>query len=396
MNVYVRELVRALGRRGIGVDVFTRSQDEHVPHVLHDLGYGNRVVHVPSGPESPLPKDDLPSYLDEYVRWIQEFTLNKGLRYDIIHSHYWLSGEAAIELRQDWEVPFVQMFHTLGEMKNQIAQSDEEIASPLRLESERRLLREADRIIASTEAELAQFQQIIQQETDNVEIIEPGVDTSHFYPIPSDEAREFIEYREDKRILLFVGRIEPLKGLDSLLNALALLHRRGCDNLHLSVIGGEPDAEPKEITAEMERIKALTSELELGGHVTFLGRRNQDVLQYFYSAAEIVVMPSHYESFGMVALEAMACGTPVVASETGGLLFLVKDGETGLHVPTAAPEALADKLQYLLENEVELRRLGERAAKYARGFKWGNVADRMIEIYQDLKAEPERLQPAGQ
>jgi D-inositol-3-phosphate glycosyltransferase len=396
MNVYVRELVRSLGRRGVGVDVFTRSQNEHVPHVLHDLGYGNRVVHVPSGPEHPLPKDELPNYLTNYVSWIKDFTESKGLKYNVIHSHYWLSGEAAMSLREDWGSPFIQMFHTLGEMKNQVARSPDEVASPARLASERRLLGEADRIIASTEAELAQFRWLYRQDTDKVEIIEPGVDISHFYPIPADEAREFVNVRDDRRIILFVGRIEPLKGLDSLLNAIALLDRRGQDDLHLMVIGGEPDADPEEITVEMNRLQEMTRELRLVDQVTFLGKRDQDVLQYFYSAAEIVVMPSHYESFGLVALEAMACGTPVVASETGGLVYLVKDGETGLHVPTAEPQALADKLQHLLENEAELRRLGQQAAKYASGFEWGRVADRMINVYEELAQESVQAQSAGQ
>ena len=396
MNVYVRELVRSLGRRGVGADVFTRSQDEHVPHVLHDLGYGNRVVHVPSGPENPLPKDDLPKYLTDYVAWIKDFTESKNVQYDVIHSHYWLSGEAALTLREEWGAPFVQMFHTLGEMKNQVARTPDETASPARLDSERRLLGEADRIIASTEAELAQFRWLYRQETDNVEIIEPGVDIAHFYPIPADEAREFIQATDNRRIILFVGRIEPLKGLDSLLNAMALLFRHGRQDLQLMVIGGEPDADPDEITAEMNRLKGLTSELNLDSQVTFLGRRDQDILQYYYSAAEIVVMPSHYESFGLVALEAMACGTPVIASETGGLVFLVKDGETGLHVPTAAPQALADKLLHLLEDDAELRRLGEQAANYARGFQWGRVADRMIEVYEELAGESERALSVGQ
>ncbi len=396
MNVYVRELVRSLGRRGVGVDVFTRSQDEHVPHVLHDLGYGNRVVHVPCGPEHPLPKDELPNYLHDYVSWIEDFSQSKGLVYDVIHSHYWLSGEAAMSLKDAWGLPFIQMFHTLGEMKNQVARSPDEIASPARISSERRLLSEADRIIASTEAELAQFRWLYHQETEKVEIIEPGVDISHFYPIPADEAREFVEVTDDRRIILFVGRIEPLKGLDSLLSAIALLVQQGQHDLHLMVIGGEPDAQPEQITAEMDRLKGMVHKLQLDNQVTFLGRRDQDVLQYYYSAAEIVVMPSHYESFGLVALEAMACGTPVVASETGGLVFLVKDGETGLHVPTAAPQALADKLQYLLENDAELRRLGQQAAKYASGFGWGKVADRIIDVYEDLAQNTVQAQSAGQ
>src|SRR5258706_15209856 len=150
MNVYVRDLTQELGRLGIHVDVFTRSQDEHVPHVLHDLGYGNRVVHIPAGPEKPSPKEQLPDYIPEFVQGIKKFAAEKGLCYDIIHSHYWMSGLAAEMLAEDWQIPIVHMFHTLGEMKNRVAQSDEERESDYRLESERRVLATADRIIAAT------------------------------------------------------------------------------------------------------------------------------------------------------------------------------------------------------------------------------------------------------
>ncbi len=152
MNVYVRDLARELGRRGIGVDVFTRSQDEHVPHVLHDLGYGNRVVHIPAGPETPIAKDELHRHLPEFVQGVQRFAAGRGLAYDLIHSHYWLSGLASLDLRREWGVPLVHMFHTLGEMKNRVARSRGEQASPLRIETESRLLREADRIVAATQA----------------------------------------------------------------------------------------------------------------------------------------------------------------------------------------------------------------------------------------------------
>ncbi len=391
MNVYVRELVRALGRVGIGADVFTRSQDEHVPHVLHHLGYGNRIVHVPAGPELPLPREGLIDFLPAYTSWIQAFAERKRLHYSIIHSHYWLSGLAALELRKAWGKPIIQMFHTLGEMKNRVARSEAERASAERLDAERRLMIEADRVIASTEAEMAQFRFLYRIATDHIEIIQPGVDTARFYPIPSDEAKEFAGVDDGRRAILFVGRIEPLKGLDSLLEALARLKARGAVERHrlcLMIIGGEPDASDEQISAEMRRLKGMSRSLHVDDLVTFLGRRDQDTLQYFYSAAEIVVMPSHYESFGLVALEAMACGTPVVASETGGLAFLVKDGETGFHVPAGDPEALAVRLEQLLDDHELLRRLGAQAAEYATGFSWTEVADRVIDLYQTLIGQP--------
>ncbi len=387
MNVYVRDLARELGRRGVGVDVYTRSQDEHVPHVLHDLGYGNRIVHVPAGPETPLAKDRWIDHLPEFVQGVHRFADSRSIAYDLIHSHYWLSGLAGIELRQAWGPPLIHMFHTLGEMKNRVARSNDEQASSLRIESERHLLQSADRVVASTQAELVQFQWLYRVDTSRVVIIPPGVDTVHFYPIRADEAKEFVGIGCGDKLLLYVGRIEPLKGIDTLLESMALLQRQGFLSEHkvcLAVIGGDPELEPADLTAEMARLQDLRARLGLETLVTFLGKRDQDTLQYYYSAAEAVIVPSHYESFGLVALEAMACGTPVVASETGGLVFLVRDGETGFHVPVGDSAALADRLEMLIRDEALRTRLGRQAVEHARTYAWPLVADRVVELYQTL------------
>jgi len=387
MNVYVRDLARELGRRGIGVDVYTRSQDEHVPHVLHDLGYGNRIVHVPAGPETPMPKERLQDYLGQFVSGILDFASSRGLRYDVIHSHYWLSGLAGLELRREWGPPLIQMFHTLGEMKNRVARTADEVSPPGRIEAERRLLREADRVVASTQAELAQFQWLYQVDTSRVVVIPPGVDTGRFYRIHPDEAKEFIGIPCGDRLILFVGRIEPLKGIDTLLEAMAILQRQDritSRSLCLAVVGGDPEASPVQMTQEMKRLQDLREKLGLDQLVTFLGRRDQDSLPYYYSAAEAVVVPSHYESFGLVALEAMACGAPVVASETGGLVFLVRDGETGFHVPVGDAPALAEKIGLIIR-DAELRaRLGEQAVAYAQKFAWPIIAEQIVELYRSL------------
>jgi D-inositol-3-phosphate glycosyltransferase len=392
MNVYVRELTRQLGRAGVHVDVFTRSQDEHVPHVLHDLGYGNRVVHVPSGPEVPLPKRELVDHLPEFVSGIQEFAANKGLQYDLIHSHYWLSGIAAKDLKAAWGVPVVQMFHTLGLMKQRVARDPGEMEGEYRIQGEQEVLRIADRIVAATPAELAQLQWLYRADTSKVEIVPPGVDISHFYPIPQDEAKEFIGLQPCDQLLLFVGRIEPLKGIDNLIEAIAILRRQGLI-VCLSVIGGDPDqvvvshdgAETKRSVevnmSEMKRLQDLRARYGMEDLVAFLGRRSQDTLPYYYSAAEAVVVPSHYESFGMVALEAMACGTPVVASQVGGLAYLVQDGETGYTVPADDPQALADALNRLLMDPDMRRRMGRQAAEFAKEYAWSKIAARIVKIY---------------
>jgi len=395
MNVYVRDLTVEMGRMGIHVDVFTRSQDEHVPHVLHDLGFGNRVVHVPAGPEVPLPKRELAEHIPQFVEGVKQFAAEKGIHYDLVHSHYWMSGLAAEALSDAWAgTPIIQMFHTLGEMKNRVARSAAEREGAYRLDGERHVLARADRVIAATPAEQAQLEWLYKADVRKVVVIPPGVDVCHFYPIPVDEARQFIGLAPDARMILFVGRVEPLKGLDTLVEAVACLWVKDlAEPVHLAIIGGDPEAAPEEMTAEMARVQQLCDDLCVGKMVVFLGKRGQDTLPYYYSAAEVVVMPSHYESFGMVALEAMACGTPVIASQVGGLAFLVQDGVTGYHVPNGDHAALCEKLNALL-GDAELRRsLGQNAAEYAQKYAWGKVARKIVEVYKELQSTADISEP---
>ena len=386
MNVYVRDLTRELGRMGIHVDVFTRSQDEHVPHVVHELGFGNRVVHVPSGPETPKAKSELANYIPDFVEGIKQFAIEKGIHYDVIHSHYWMSGLAAEALSDAWGgTPIVHMFHTLGEMKNRVARSESERAGVDRLKGERQVLRRADRIIAATIAEITQLRFLYRAESRKLVIVPPGVDTSHFYPIPADEAKQYLGLKPENRMVLFVGRIEPLKGLDTLIQAMSCLDLREIHRpVHLAIIGGEPDVIPEDMTEEMTRLQKLCDDLCMGGMVVFLGKRGQDTLPYYYSAAEVVVMPSLYESFGMVALEAMACGTPVIASEVGGLGYLVQNDVTGYTIPDSDPAELCEKLASLLGDANLRESMGQRAAEYALDYAWEKIAARIVEVYIGL------------
>jgi D-inositol-3-phosphate glycosyltransferase len=387
MNVYVRELTRHLGQACVHVDVFTRSQDEHVPHVLHDLGYGNRVVHVPAGPEVPLPKPQLADYLPQFVEGITRFSAEKGIHYDLVHSHYWMSGMAGKALKTRWQVPMVHMFHTLGQMKNRIARRPEEMEGEYRIAGEQEVLQVADRIIAATPAEQSQLEFLYHASSRKLTIIPPGVDTSHFYPIPADEARAAIGLSPENRMILYVGRIEPLKGVETLIRAMSLLRQQHLLSEvphHLAIVGGDPDADPLQMNAEMARLQKLCRDLGNCDTIIFLGKRGQETLPYYYSAAEMVVVPSHYESFGMVALEAMACGVPVVASQVGGLAFLVQDGETGFVVPDGEPEALAERLGRLIQDPELRRRLGQQAAAYAQDYAWGNITRRVISVYKSL------------
>jgi D-inositol-3-phosphate glycosyltransferase len=385
MNVYVRELTRQLGQMGVHVDVFTRSQDDHVPHVLHELGYGNRVVHVPAGPETPLPKQELANYIPQFVEGIKEFACEKGIRYDILHSHYWMSGLAAASLSDLWAgAPILHMFHTLGEMKNRIARTEAEREGGYRIEGEKQVLRRANRVVVATLAEATQLRFLYKADASKLVVIPPGVDVSHFYPIPSDEAKMYVGLKPDARMVLFVGRIEPLKGLDTLIHAMACLELKEEKPVHLAIIGGDPAVSREEMTAEMARLQTLCDDLGLDKSVVFLGKRDQDKLPYYYSAAEVLVMPSHYESFGMVALEAMACGTPVIASEVGGLAYLVRDGETGFTIPDREPEKLCEKISWLLNDHELHAKMSQRAVEYAQDYAWEKIAKQIVGVYEEL------------
>lgn len=387
MNVYVRELTRFLGRENIRVDVFTRSTNEQIPSVSHGLGYYNRVVHIPAGPEIYLTKEKLTDYIEAFARGIMDFSERKDVHYDLIHAHYWMSGKAGAILKERWQVPMLQMFHTLGLMKQRIGQTPEEKEGDYRIKGERFVMDVANRIIAATEAERLQLEMLYGIGHDQVTIIPPGVNTHHFYPIPQDEAKEAIGIPVNDRMALFVGRIEPLKGVDTLIRAMAIV-KKTCKTFrcphYLVIIGGDPDEDKETMSAEMQRLQNLCQDLGLDEIVLFLGKRGQDTLPYYYSAAEVVVMPSRYESFGMVALEAMACGTPVIASRVGGLAYLVKDGETGYFVPSQDADALAEKLRLLFIDHELRARLGAQAAAYARDFNWELITSQMLGVYRDL------------
>lgn len=388
MNVYVRDLSMEFSRRGIAVDVFTRSQNPHLPHVMHEIGPNGRVIHIPTGPEEPYDKNKVFDYLPEFVNGVKQFARSEGIQYDIIHSHYWLSGWAARELRAEWGAPIVQMFHTLGKMKNAVAASPAEMETARRIETEAEIVRDVDRLVAATITEKDQLVRLYGADPHKISIVPPGVDIMHFHPMPRRLAQQKIGLDSHDWMILFVGRIEPLKGVDTLIRAMALLAHEcptWVSRLSLAIIGGDPNANEN---AEMERLKAMHAQLNLGDLVVFLGAKDQNTLQYYYNAAEAVVMPSHYESFGMVALEAMACGTPVIASDVGGLSHLVRDGETGFHVPSGNHLTLASTLARLLQDDALRRRLGEQATYWAQNYSWVKIGDRVLDAYRHALARP--------
>lgn len=391
MNVYVRDFSRELGRQGILVDVFTRSQDDCQPMVKHDLGFGGRVIHIPAGPEKPIPLAEVGHYLDQFAAGVLAFARAEGIHYDLIHSHYWLSGLVAEKLKPAWgNAPIVQMFHTLGHMKNQIALNAAEEAPPARLDGETHVIHQvADILIAATPAEEEQLVTLYEADRQKIVIIPPGVDLERFQPIDKKTAKQRVGIPCGDANILFAGRIEPLKGVDTMLRAMAIIQERcptAVENCCMAIVGGDPWAD--DLDDEMARLQELRDDLDIHDLVVFLGAKDQDILPNYYAAAEMVVMPSHYESFGMVALEAMAMGTPVIASEVGGLAHLVKHGQTGYHVPSRDPEALAARIFELLTNPKCREFMGGNAREYAKQYAWPIIVQQMRQAYEALVHTP--------
>ncbi|MCD6519618.1 MAG: glycosyltransferase [Anaerolineae bacterium] len=387
MNVYVRELSRQLCKRGWQVDCFTRLQDPSQPRIELRIP-GCRVIHIPAGPAEHIDRRKLFPFLPEFVQGVRDFAASEGVSYDLLHSHYWLSGWVARELQREWQVPVVHMFHTLGRMKDLVADKPSDREASNRAEVEQEIMDFADRIVAATPLDRQQMLDLYQVDEAKIVVIPCGVDLELFRPIDPQVARRELGLPDGQRLLLFVGRLDPVKGLNVLLEAMCELTRRmkpcRAQDLCLAVIGGDKESHLEALMNDLECLQDIRHRLGLEDLVVFVGSRSQEVLPYYYSAAEICVMPSLYESFGMVALEAMACGTPVIASRVGGLTFTVRDGETGFLVPEKDPKALAEKLYLVLTNDCLRRRLGHRAVEVARGYDWSIVADDIEALYAEL------------
>lgn len=384
MNVYVRELARELGSRGIPVDIFTRSQQRATPTV-EPLSCGVRVINLHTGPAVPYDKNRVLTYLPEFVSRVRCFADGEDLSYDVIHSHYWLSGEAALRLRRSWGAPVLHMFHTLGAMKNRVARSQEETETGQRIAIERRLMHEVDALVAATPLDRAQMVWNYGADPERIRVVPCGVDLRRFQPRPQAAARARLGLPLTERLLLCVGRMEPLKGMDALIRALPLVSADGVPTRVL-LIGGEPEGRPVAWNAEQRRLDALRRQIGVAGQVSFLGAQPQERLADYYAAADVVAVPSHYESFGMVALEALASGALLVAANAGGLALTVEDGRSGLLFPPDDHAALAAQITHALGTPARAAAMRAAARARAEEFGWHLIARRISALYAELLA----------
>ncbi len=374
MNVYVRELARELGKHGLIVDIFTRWTDPTTPRIL-PLSEHVRVIHIKAGPIARLHKNDLFQHIPEFVRRVQQFADCEQHSYNVIHSHYWLSGVAGMQLAQAWDIPHMTMFHTLARLKQQARPEEQETA--LRIEYEGRIISSVDQIAVATPHERDQIARIYGVSRARMTIVPCGVDLRHFHPQNRQQARAALGLN-GKPTLLFVGRPDPLKGGDLLIQAAGLLQQPA----DVVMIGGNLEDDP-----ELERLREAARAQGLADAVRFVGAVPQEELPRYYSAADLMVVPSYYESFGLVAVEALACGTPVIATKVGGLQYIVQDGENGFLVPWRCAGFFAEKIDEALGDETLLDGMRGNARASVLRYSWRAVAEQIRQVYDALTVE---------
>ena len=389
MNVYVREFSSALARAGVECDVFTRASSDDLAAVM-DIEPGFRLHHIAAGPPAPLPKEALIDVVDEFADGVLKSMTTPGIRgggeelpYDAVHANYWLSGIAGHTIKHQLDLPLVSTFHTLDRVKAEDSPEEVEAHSRhIRAEAEASIIRCSDTVLASCSVEAAQITELYGADPSRIRIVAPGVDHAFFGPGDRAQARRALGLPAKGPLLLFVGRIQPLKGAAVAVATLATVLQDDPD-AHLVVVGGPSGPRGDE---EVARIDALVDGLGLRDRVLFVPPRPHELLSTFYRAADVCLVPSRSESFGLVALEAAACGTPVVASDVGGLRSLVDHGRTGYLVEEPDPEAYAGWVRQILAEPLLAERLSTGSVLRARRYTWARAANLLVDIYADLTA----------
>lgn len=381
-NVYVRQVGEALARLGWQVDMFTRKANSNDATIVQHSDHC-RTIRLTAGPEEFIPRDRLFEYMPEFVEAFQKYQAK--YHYPLIHTNYWMSAWVGLEVQKTHNVQLVHTYHSLGYVKYQAVEPP--AIAQTRLQVEKEILEKAHRIVATSPQEEMDLRSLVSP-LGQIDIIPCGTDLNKFHTLPRAEARTKLGFKPTDEVVLYVGRFDQRKGIETLVRACALIKQNAGNesNLCLVIVGGS-DAE-KTDGQERQRIEQLVHELGLTENTTFVGRVGHDRLPLYYTSADVCVIPSHYEPFGLVAIEAMACGTPVVASEVGGLKFTVVPEETGLLVPPQDTGAFAGAIARILGDEVWARKLRKRASeRVQQNFSWTGVAAQLSDLYRRLLAQ---------
>lgn len=395
-NVYVRQVGEWLAKLGWQVDMFTRKVNESDPAIVQHSPYC-RTIRLVAGPQEFVPRDQVFQYMPDFVTAFQSFQAKEGTNYPLVHTNYWMSAWVGLQLKEQSNIQLVHTYHSLGAVKYQAVPLRPAI-SETRLAVERNILEQANCIVATSPQEEEALRSLVSQQG-CIEVIPCGTDVDNFQAMPKVEARAKLGFAPDEAIVLYVGRFDARKGIDTLVQAVAQLkqleaqsdthpvgRRLNPAKIRLVIVGGSEPDHPDGL--ERVRIEKMVADFNLTAQTCFAGRVGHDLLPLYYTAADVCVIPSHYEPFGLVAIESMACGTPVVASAVGGLKFTIAPEETGLLVPPQDVNAFAQAINRILSDEVWARKLRRQAPiRVQQNFSWSSVAAQLSHLYRQLLAQ---------
>lgn len=385
-NVYVAQVARHLANLDYQVDVFTRLDSEDLPEIL-PWEKGVRVIHVPAGPAKYVPKEQLLPYMGAFTKFMLAFFEREENSYDLIHAHFWMSALVATDIKLATGIPFVVTFHALGRVRR-LHQGEDDGFPKDRFEIEDRIVAQADRIIAECPQDRLDLINLYNANPARLAIIPCGFDSSELGPAEKEQSRKHLGIPARDRVILQLGRMVPRKGIDTVLRGLARLKDDYGIDARLLVVGGESDKPNPAITPEIGRLQSIAKEEGVSDRVEFVGRRGRHEIKHYYNAADVFVSTPWYEPFGITPVEAMACGTPVIGSDVGGIKYTVKDGETGFLVPPDNPEALAERLAQVFQNPELLKKFSKCSLKRANDFfTWKIVAESIGDLYQEVLHE---------
>ena len=384
-NVYVGEVAKHLAAFGYDVDVFTRRDNELLPDIAPWVN-GVRIVHVPAGPPRHVPKEELLPAMEEFTERVLRFCRRRRAPYDLIHANFFMSALVAAEVKRRLGTPFVVTFHALGKVRRE-HQGDADRFPAERIDIEQRVVAEADHVIAECPQDEEDLIRLYNADPARISVIPGGVDPNDFWPMTKSLARATLGFPPDEHVILQLGRIVPRKGVETVIRGFAELRRHHGMKARLVVVGGDADVPDPALTPEIGRLIPIAAEEGVERDVTFTGRRPHDQLKHFYSAADVFVTTPWYEPFGITPLEAMACGTPVVGANVGGIKFTVRDGETGYLVPPGDHPAVAERIAHLLHHRRLRDVLGENGVRRVTDlFTWQHVTGSIAALYERVVA----------
>ena len=382
-NVYVAQVAKYLARNGYAVDVFTRWENAAMPQVINWVP-GVRVIHVKAGSVEVIPKENILEFMPEFTQSMVDFINAEEINYELIHAHFFMSGLVAANLKALLHIPFAITFHALGHVRR-IHQGNSDLFPAERLQIEEDVVKQADYIIAECPQDRDDLMNYYQAPSYKIVIVPCGFSHQEFYPIEKTLARKTLNLDIDKHIILQLGRMVPRKGVDNVIRSLSYL--KSPQAVQLVIVGGESDVPDPANSLELSRLQKIAAEHGVEASIKFVGRKSREQLKFYYAAADVFISTPWYEPFGITPLEAMACGTPVIGSNVGGIKYTVVDGETGALVPPEDPAALAAKVEEMVGDSERLQEMGNNALKRVNTyFTWKHVADKIGKVYSKIIA----------